>query len=51
MAWKGVRGKDSLLLDGIAYSELTCPRGTGCSRAKCSRTTYSGVNGLLNTAL
>ena len=30
---------------GTAYSEVTCPRGTGCSGVKCPRTTYSGVNG------
>ena len=30
---------------GTAYSEVTCPRGTGCSGVKCPRTSYSGVNG------
>ena len=36
-------GRDSLLQMGTAYSEVTCPRGTGCSGVKCPRTTYSGV--------
>ena len=39
-----VRGKGVGV--GTAYSEVTCPRGTGCSGVKCPRTTYSGVNGL-----
>ena len=38
-------GRDSLLQIGTAYSEVTCPRGTGYSGVKCPRTTYSGVNG------
>ena len=36
---------------GIAYSGATYPRGTGCSGAKCPRTTYSGVNGPGDTLL
>ena len=28
-----------------AYSEVTCPTGTGCSGVKCPRTAYSGENG------
>ena len=43
--WEESWGRDSLLQMGTAYSEVTCPRGTGCSGVKSPRTTYSGVNG------
>ena len=40
--WKESWGRDSLLLMGTAYSEVTCPRGTGCSGAKCP---WDNLNG------